>query len=557
MRIISVNGEFDLPPGFTASITAFNQTFNSEGEQSVPVTLPPTPKNLANLRFPNRLDNYYKPLSEISVDVVDDVFMRPARMTVHSANETEGISCTIYFGEASFYSLIDEKTMQDVELDVFEGTGATHAEKVQSLIALLKSEYLNQDSEFYSVFPVQTQQSITRKWEYTINSKVVEHSETFNLVLNGFETAYGYPFNNPTDKQVMLDKFMGEITQKHIIDNIEKSIDAGYGMTAFVNVFYFFQKMFDQFGYTFDDNQVRNHINGVGGKLVMLNNVADAIYDAKLDLNQLVPVMTLKDFLKKMAVYLGGVWFVNEFSKKIEFFMYIDLFDDRLEGDLTKYMSSPLMPGETNFQKMDLNNTSDTSVKQDAKTTYIDVSFPGETSYELKLHWLDEDIEVVAQRSFNLKLLSVNNIIHLNSTLIVDGKIDTEKEKDSSNELILAGVRSGVLYAEEIRSTTSSNMLLEVIQYYKGYAVIYRNSDNNTAFLKSMLQPYFDWNLNSNINVSVSMHMPPAVLYSIDLTKQYIFDGQKFFIDKIDYALPYDGKQKLSLKTIRAYVDNV
>lgn len=557
MRIISVNGEFDLPVGFTASITAFNQTFNSEGEQSVPVTLPPTHKNLSILRFPNRLDNFYKPLPEISVDVVDDVFMRSARMAVHSANETDGISCTIYFGEASFYSLIDEKTMQDVELDVFEGTGATHAEKVQSLISLLKSEYLNQASEIYSVFPVQTEQSVTRKWEYTINSKIVEHPETFNLVLNGFETAYGYPFNNTTDKQVMLEKFMGEVKQSHIIDGVAIPIDAGYGMTAFVNVFYFFQKMFSQFEYSFDDNQIRNHINGVGGKLVMLNNVADAIYDAKLDLNQLVPAMTLKDFMKKMAVYLGGVWFVDGFNKKVEFYMYLDLFDDRLEADLTKYMSSPLMPGETNFQTMDLNNTADTSVKQNAKTTYVDVSLPGETSYEMKVHWLNEDAGVVGQRSFNLKLMSVNNIIHLNSTLIIDGKVDTEKEKDSSKELILAGVRTGVLHSEEIRSTTSSNMLLEVIQYYRGYSSIYRNSNNAVTFLKAMLQPYFDWNLNSNINVSVSTHMPPAVLYSIDMTKQYIFDGQKFFIDKIDYALPYDGKQKLSLKTIRAYADNI
>ena len=153
--------------------------------------------------------------------------------------------------------------------------------------------------------------------------------------------------------------------------------------------------------------------------------------------------------------------------------------------------------------------------------------------------------------------MSVNNIIHLNSTLIIDGKVDTEKEKDSSKELILAGVRTGVLHSEEIRSTTSSNMLLEVIQYYKGYAAIYRNSDNAVTFLKSMLQPYFDWNLNSNINVSVSTHMPPAVLYSINLTKQYIFDGQVFFINKIEYTLPYDGKQKLSLKTIRAYADNI
>lgn len=123
------------------------------------------------LRFPHRVDSFYKPISEISVDVIDDVFMRPAQMVVHSANETDGISCTIHFSEASFYALIDEKTMQDVNLDVIEGIlGNTHAEKVQWLISYLKLEYLNQTSDVSSVFPVQTGQSITRKWEYTINS---------------------------------------------------------------------------------------------------------------------------------------------------------------------------------------------------------------------------------------------------------------------------------------------------------------------------------------------------------------------------------------------------
>ena len=314
--------------------------------------------------------------------------------------------------------------------------------------------------------------------------------------------------------------------------------------------------MFDKFGYTFDDSQVRNHVNGAGGRLVMLNNVADAIYDAKLDLNQLVPAMTLKDFLKKMAVYLGGVWFVDEFSKKVEFHMYLDLFDDNLEADLTKYMSSPLTLGEAEFQPMDLNNTADTSAKQDAKTTYIDVSLPNETGYVMNLHWL-HDNSMIGQRSFNLKLLSVKNIIHMNSSLVIDDKVDADTEKDSSNELILAGVRSGVLYSEEIRSTGSSNLLIEVIQYYKGYSAIYRNSENALTFLKSMLQPYFDWNLNSNISVNVNAHMTPAVLYSINLAKQYIFDGQVFFINKIEYTLPYDGKQKLSLKTLRAYADNL
>lgn len=572
MRIISAKGEFDLPVGFTLNITAFNQMFNSEGEQSVPVTLPPSPKNLAILRFPHRVDSFYKPISEISVDVIDDVFMRPARMVVHSANETEGISCTIYFSEASFYALIDEKTMQDVQLDVINGVGDTHGEKVQYLITMLKNEYLNQTSNLFSVFPVLTNHQVKRDFVYkkygpdptnpgNLSWQDIVYSEEGGLILNGFKTNYFYEPDASPEKNIMLDVFQGEVAQTIIQNGESISIAQGYGMTPFVDLFYFIQQMFDHLGYSFDDTDLRALVNSTDGKLVMLNNVADAIYDGSIDLNQLVPKMTLKDFIKSISIYFGGVFYVDEVARSVAFYGYDAVFTLNIRGDLSRYMSSPLRIEGLDFKKLALFNTAEPDTARRADTDYIEVNLPGESSLVMRSHGQTSNgtrYTNYERHVFEISMPAINNVIHLNSSMVKSTGVDADREKDSSQELLLAGVRKGVLASGSMPYfywdlDTGWELYNFTYNYYKGYAAIYRLSDNAFDFLKTLYQPYINWNEDSNITVSCQMHLPPDVLYSLDLSAQYIIDGQLFFIDQIKYNLPYDAKQTLTLRTYRKY----
>ena len=55
MRLITKNGELDLPEDFSFEIEKCSTFFSSDGEQSIPVTLPATPRNLAALGRPLRL----------------------------------------------------------------------------------------------------------------------------------------------------------------------------------------------------------------------------------------------------------------------------------------------------------------------------------------------------------------------------------------------------------------------------------------------------------------------------------------------------------------------
>ena len=563
MRIICNSGEFDLPVDFRLTNTEYNQLLNDIGEQSIPFTLPPTANNLRMIGYSNRLDAYYKPMQTIPVDTITGVFMKPGNMSIHSASERNGISCTLYFNEANFYSAIDELTMKDVVLDVFTDpnypTPAPEnlAARVDYLIAMLKSEYLTQNSEIFSVFPVSTTTSLTRVYQYTDRETNVltDYEEKINYVLNGFETNLKYTPDATSAKVIELAAMMGETAQE--FKNGDKIIPCtkGYGMTAFVNLFYYLQKLFDQFGYSFDDNQIRNHINGVGGRVVILNSVADAIYDGKLDLNQLVPDVTIKDFLKKTNSLLGGKFIIDELDKKVTYRMYTDIFEADPAADLSSQMSSPLEIEAVEFKKIAVCNSADSTFKKSADTTYIEASFTPEAEYKMVANPHSNERSTIL--TFRLSLFSVGNMIHKNST-VIDPDVTVNETEPQNDQLLLVGVRQGLQHSEPhyaVYRTGQTGILEFTIKYYKGYTSVYRTSDDPVGFLSAMYAQYIDFVRHSNMQLSLTCHFTPDVLDDLDLTNTYLFDSVKCMIDKMEYALPSDQVYKLTLRTVNPYAD--
>ena len=563
MRIICNSGEFDLPVDLKLTNTEYNQLLNDIGEQSLPFTLPPTPNNLRMINYSNRLDAYYKPIQTMPVDMVTGVFMKPGNMAIHSASERNGISCTLYFNEANFYSAIDEKTMKDVVLDVFSDpnyptpTPENLAARVDYLIAMLKSEYLTQNSEFFSVFPVNTSTSLTRVYKYLDRgtNELTDYEEKINYVLNGFETNLKYTPDATAEKVIELAAMMGETAQE--FKNGDKIIPCtkGYGMTAFVNLFYYLQKLFIQFGYSFDDNQIRNHVNGVGGRIVILNSVADAIYDGKLDLNQLVPNVTLKDFLKKVNSLLGGKFIIDELDKKVTYQMYTDIFEADPAADFSSQMSSPLEIQAVDFKKMAVCNSADSTFKKAADTTYIEASFTPEAEYKMVAN--PHSNERSTKITFRLSLFSVGNMIHKNST-VIDPDVTENETEPQNDQLLLVGVRHGVQHVEPhyaVYRNGETGILDFTLKYYKGYTSIYRTSNDPLSFLTAMYAQYLDFVRHSNIQLSLTCHFTPDVLDDLDLTNTYLFDSVPCMIDKMEYSLPVDQVYKLTLRTVKPYAD--
>jgi hypothetical protein len=548
MRIFCKKGDFDLPKDFSIEITKYHPLFNDEGEQSTPLTLPPTEHNLYMLGFPDRIDSYYKPVSEIQIGIADGIFIMKGKMVIHTANQEDGISCSLYFNDGDFYTKIDDTDLNEIELDVIEGIGSTRNEKVQYLINLLKTEYQTQASDMYSVFPVKTSRSITRKIQIPMGmGGYYDYEETFDLVLNGFET-------NIVWEDEYLNIFMGEREQTHIENGAEINVLKGYGMTVFVNLFYLLKKIFEYFGYTFDDNTVRNEVNAVGNKIVVLNNVADAIYDGKIDLSQLVPAMSVKDFLKQVAVYLAGTFVIDEINKKVGFLMFIVAYDDFYWDDLSGFVNSKPKIESIDFKNTDIWNTQETTLKKSANKSYIEVSLPKEVLYEYSNVIYGTTLMIF---KIQLSLMDVGDVIHLNSSVHLDTPADNTSSSDNENksDFILCGVRNNYREAIENRKI-SENEIIAVTWYYKGGSEnIYGKTPDALTTLKSLYQPYLDWIKNSNIKLNCTMGLTLDRLFNFYMDPKYKIGNQLFFVNKITYKLPYEKEQSVELLVAGNYRD--
>jgi len=86
-----------------------------EGEGTLPITLPPDPQNLKLVGWSHRIDNYYKPLSWLDVEIEEGIFYNKCRMEIFSISQTEGIVCSLNLNNGGFYAQVHKRNVQDLD----------------------------------------------------------------------------------------------------------------------------------------------------------------------------------------------------------------------------------------------------------------------------------------------------------------------------------------------------------------------------------------------------------------------------------------------------------
>ena len=145
MEIISASGRFNLPIGFQMEVSIYNPFIKDQGEQSIPVTLPPTPNNMRMIGWSWRLDHTAKPMKDMDVLVRDGIFSQKAILSINSADQVNGINCTVYFNRSAFYSKLEDKEMCDLQFDDIKSPDydiLTNPQRVDYLINLIEREDL-------------------------------------------------------------------------------------------------------------------------------------------------------------------------------------------------------------------------------------------------------------------------------------------------------------------------------------------------------------------------------------------------------------------------------
>ena len=93
MKIIHSSGEFyDLFPDTKIELTRYNPFLNEVGEQSIPISLPATSKNLALLNYPQRGDGKQKPVQRLDAQLQSATYIVKARQAILSARNKGSIT---------------------------------------------------------------------------------------------------------------------------------------------------------------------------------------------------------------------------------------------------------------------------------------------------------------------------------------------------------------------------------------------------------------------------------------------------------------------------------
>jgi hypothetical protein len=555
MRIISNGIDFDLPTGFAAELSRYNVLLSDAGEQTAPITLPGTPKNLRLVGYSDRMDNVYKPLTDLDVTVIDGLFHRQCNLGIHTANAVDGISCTIYLGTGEFYSKVGNTRLNWLGWPVWKSPSfdtQTLAQNVQYLINILKAEYNTATTtSIFGIRPVVTTQEYT--WIMNVklpNGSAPDKEVPGLLVLNGFEKNQVELDLNGSE---YIERFEGEFNQRMLINEATVPITLGYGMTPFLKLRYVLEFILGEFGYTFDMSDLSDLSPNFRDKTLLINNVADAIYSGILNIKQLVPDVTIKEFLIEIEKYYNGK-FVFDYTTKIsKFILYQNQLTASADIDLSGYLTSTPKMGSSEFETVKITNT--TSAKEEIETK----EKVSTIAFELLGTVSVADNYRTNKDSFSspliLSMIPIGEIVHLNTSVVIAGKTVEENTKASS---LIKLFNIGDEW--DMRSVSVANAGYVNVYYRDAIQLFlyeFRNEFDEVVppftAINLFYAAYKAFKLNSNIPIEAEMNIPASELERMDLHVPKILHGQPVMIESIKYALGKKGTQAVTLRTLRKY----
>lgn len=276
MRLITKNGELDLPLDFTFEIEKTSTFFSSDGEQSIPVTLPATPRNLSALGQPLRLAGSRSALTRVDAVLHAGVMQRHGQLIISGASR-EGISASLALGESDLYSKYSEMSVRELFADHMRTEYSTVEDWVDYFNTVISGEA---DEDELTLMPV-----------------LVEKSDDSYVILN--EPDQG----SDTTPQGL--KWMGRVVYA---GGSAEQVPDGYGVTPFLYFRAFIRLLFGKMGLTigssaFDDS----FFDGV----VLLNNCADTICAGTLSYGDIVPSCTVGELLELLEAKFNVYLFVN------------------------------------------------------------------------------------------------------------------------------------------------------------------------------------------------------------------------------------------------------
>lgn len=551
--------EFDLPFDFWPELSRTNPFLTEEGSQSVPLTLPASEHNMKLISFSYRGTSTKRPQSKIQAILSESTNWIRGTLYINQINKDEGIECTFYTNEGQLYEKIKDYKIRELNWPVINGTGNSNEEKARNLMKTFLNVIQNNASGTKEYM-------IGNIWTEDIFIIKTDRPFTNHLLLNELK------FENETLS------FYANDEQKYYSESGENATEitapVGFGITPFLKIGYVLRYIFEYFGYNLSPNVF--DFNTDFNRLVILNNVVDAIVDGNIHFKQLVPDITVEDFINAIRHK-----FCCEFILKgntIDLSFIKDILKSAPDADLSKYIRKEntlnivapqaisiklqtltKAPEGYTLRNSDrytkefeqaLNHNSpsgfeEISIEMKDKTPYV---YVGRTAYEL-----EEGID-----GFKADIASIflPQGEYQKTTLIIDGEAVTENN-NSSLELVFCFVNSeittidyvrkkkkyiaGRLYSDFVNLLVNSYLFFDMapIKTNNIYEVLYKEKDIMLKY--------------ANTEVVYEAVLPSHLISTMDISTPKIIQGMKVLIERIDYVLGRPDLCQITARTLHQY----
>lgn len=343
MRLITEKGQVDIPGGFSFTIEQNSPVFSKEGSQSLPITLPDTPRNMQVLDYPTRPGRKSQFLRKIPAKLEAGVIQKDGQLVIDSGENRTGIVAALMLNESDLYTQIKDVKLADVFKKIIRDDYSAAADKVTSWYTHIYNCMRGSVSDDFTAFPV-----------------AINYSEDS-----------GYEVLNRPDHTSGLDPW-ALIYAARTITSGEEEIDvpAGYGITPFLWMYRVIELLFAEFGYSVGENPFK-----IAGsplrKVVLLNNTIDSICIGKIRYSDLVPDISVSEFIVFLESKFGMHIYASAELKRVDVRQIETVLLEDPDQDITPFACGQIKYLFTDPLELDL--TSDTSL--DGATPAADTIF--------------------------------------------------------------------------------------------------------------------------------------------------------------------------------------
>lgn len=289
MEILHESGQpYDLGDA-RLTLSRANPFFNDYGEQSLPVTLPPTDKNRALLAYPDSMAGIGKASQRVNATIRHGLFSIPCRQAILSANRETGIETSFYLNTGAFYEKV-----KDVPLSTVFEKKAIRFGSVSEAISFCRSLFITRDPRF-ALFPAIL--------------------ESGSLNATGESGPDGYP------------RLYNDVERTETVDEKAIRLAPGFYVSPFIRAVHLLEEIFIYLGYTLADSFLSRTVPF--RDMVFLNNTIDTIVNGEIRYSQIVPDCMVKTVLDVFR-YKFCCEFIPDETRKV---IHIIPFDEILGSD--------------------------------------------------------------------------------------------------------------------------------------------------------------------------------------------------------------------------------